>query len=537
MNSFTKNFIPFAQTGSFQKIILNYLKNEGFILNFYDFENNLTGITKRIESYRNTLIDRDKLCNALLNQYKNSGIEGPLPFEIEENIKLLRQRNTFTITAGHQLTIFGGPLYVFYKLISVINLAERLRVEFSNYNFVPVYWMASEDHDIEEISSINLFGKKYSWENSWNGMAGRMPLNNLDLLIAELKKVFGNTPYSNELIQLFEKSYTGHKNLADSTRCFINELFGKYGLVIIDGNERELKKIFSEIMVDEIQNKTSHNIISHTITELERGYPAQVKPREINLFYTGEGFRERIVEVNDEYKVLNTDIRFNSPQIAKEIRDFPEKFSPNVVLRPLYQECILPNIVFTGGPAELSYWLELKDLFNHYKVPMPVLLHRCSAMIIDKGSNEKLSKFGIKPTELFQPVEELVGNFVKEMKVDTAFFKNANEAVSTAFFELGQNISKTDSTLKATVESEFHKVTSSIKMLEEKLIRSLKKKNETEINQIRKLKEKLFPSGKLQERTESFIPFFLTDGLEFIELLKENLDPLAGEFIILQESV
>ena len=237
----------------------------------------------------------------------------------------------------------------------------------------------------------------------------------------------------------------------------------------------------------------------------------------------------------ETFKVLNTNITFSKDEIKAEIISHPEKFSPNVVLRPLYQESILPNIVFIGGPSEISYWLELKELFEFYNVPMPSLFLRSSAMILDKNIMNKLNKLSIKKSDIFLSTDEIIKIFINSKSKDQPSFHNAITLISEEFSKLSNSISQIDPTLVAAVEAENLKVTSSLQTLEDKIMRSSKKKNETEVNQIRKLKEKLFPGGKLQEREDSFLAFYLQWGSAFIDILKDNFNPLEKEFIILEE--
>ncbi len=534
MSPFTQVLMPFEETNGFEKLIIDYLNDSKFLLQFYQFDDTLQGIQSRIETYQNNRLNRENLKEVLLKQYISYGID-EIPQKVHKNILSLVHPDTFTVTSGHQLNIFSGPLYVIYKLISTINLAEKLNTHFPDKHFVPVYWMATEDHDINEITSINLFGKNYKWESQWKGIAGKMPLNGIEAVISELKLIFGNSVFGDELISIMTTSYLDSTLLSEATRKWINKLLGKSGLVVIDGNDASFKKTIHDILSDELINKTSSTIINKTTQNLGKKYQSQANPREINLFYIGDDFRERLVIENDGIKVLNTDIFFSMDRIKEELISNPEKFSPNVVLRPLYQESILPNVVFVGGPSEISYWLELKDLFEYHNVPLPVLFLRCSSMILDKNMLNKLDKLSIKEKDTFLTVDELIKTFIHTKEKDQPTFHNVIKVISDEFIRLSNSVSTVDPTLRAAVESESIKVLASLHLLEDKIMRSLKKKNETEINQIRKIKGKLFPSGKFQEREDSMISFYLNWGSEFIESLKKNLDPLQKEFIILKE--
>jgi bacillithiol biosynthesis cysteine-adding enzyme BshC len=533
MHSFTKDVVSFGDTNSFDRLILDYLNNDPFLRKFYAFENSIDGILQRIKSYENSRLDRNLLKSVIYDQYTSSAIK--ISEKVSKNIKSLTEATTFTVTTGHQLNVVGGPLYVIYKLVSTICLAENLKKLLPEYNFVPVYWMATEDHDISEITNINLYGRGFNWNSSWKGASGKMPLNGLEEFLNELKNVFGNSIYAEELLSKINSAYLESANLAEATRKWIDSLLGKYGLLILDGNDRSFKKNFSDVIKDEVLKQSSSTIINETTAELGQKYHPQVNPREINLFYLGENFRERITRDEQEYQIINTDLRFTNDEIINKIEEAPENFSPNVVLRPLFQESILPDIAFVGGPAEISYWLELKNLFDYHKIPMPVLIHRCSVLLIEKNIAGKLKKLSIKNPDVFLPVDVLIKNYLHRTDHEQPEFENVTATITGEFKKLKNAVSLVDVTLKAAVEAESIKVTSSLQTLEEKIIRSLKKKNETEVNQIRNIKEKLFPGNKLQERQNSILQYYLQWGDQFIETLMKNFNPLEKQFIILEE--
>lgn len=533
MFSFNRSEISFKNTHAFDDLIVNYIEENSFFNDFYAFEASPAGIRQVISSYQNSRLQRQNVKDIISKQYSLADIT-QIHVKVQENVGLLSQDNSFTVTTGHQLNIFSGPLYVFFKIISAINLSNTLNEKHPDHHFIPVFWMATEDHDIEEITSINLFGKSFLWDTEWKGIAGQMPLTGIEQFLETVEKTFGSAEYSSELVSIIKKSYRNSKTLAEATRKWINEFFGQYGLVILDGNERLLKEQFKDVMIDELFNQSSKKLVSKTSEDFNKKYYSQAKPREINLFYIGEGFRERIVRENNLFKILNTDLIFTDDEMKIEINNFPERFSPNVILRPLFQECILPNIAYVGGPAEIAYWLELKSLFEYHKIPMPVLFLRSCAMILEDHITSKMEKLNIKSEDLFINTDELIRKHLVNDD-DHLSFHESVDVISSEFKKISKKVEDVDSTLIASVEAEFQKTQSSIKMIEDKLIRSLKKKNETEINQLKKLKEKLFPNGNLQEREDTMIPYFLKWGRTFIEGLTENMNPLKKEFVILTE--
>jgi bacillithiol biosynthesis cysteine-adding enzyme BshC len=532
MFHFEKSTLPLSDTRSFDQLILDYISNSEFLLPFYDFEDSSEGIKRRIESYQNPYLTRKNLKTILLKQYSLADIK-EIPAKTGENINSLEDNKTFTVTTGHQLVLCGGPLYVFYKIISVINLCKNLSAEFPEYHFVPVYWMATEDHDIAEIDHISLNGVTVKWVSDYKGMAGKMPMTGVDDFLNEIFASAHSSDNTDKLISLLRSCYASSSNLADATRKFINALFGKYGVVIVDGNDKVFKENFKNVFEDELLNSSSFKIVNETSMQLSNKYSPRVNPREVNLFYTGDGFRERIIREKDKFLVNNTNISFGKSELRQELTEHPDRFSPNVLLRPLFQESILPNVAYAGGPAEISYWLQLKNLFHHFNIPMPVLILRCTGMIVEEHLAAKMNRLKLSIENIFSSTDELLRDFITGENHFS--FESVREIISAQFDIISHDAANADTTLKPTVEAERQKFIASLKVLEDKIIRAKKKKNETEVNQIRKIKEKLFPGNSLQERIDTFIPYYLKWGESFIDSLISVLDPMDKSFSVLEE--
>jgi len=514
--------IPLHSTNAFSKTFLDYISGESTLIPFY-------GLAPRIENFSSQLISksfstekRQVLFDALQNQYQ--GFE--LSKNVSKNLEALLKMHTYTVTTGHQLNIFGGPLYFIYKILTTINTAKQLNLHYTDSNFVPVFWMASEDHDFDEINNFNLFGKNWQWASEQKGAVGRFNPEGMKDLLDSLP----------EKINLFEKAYRTHKTLSGATRYFVNELFGEDGLIILDGDCRELKKLFSDTIKTEIVKKTAHSFVQKTSLELEAiGYEAQVHAREINLFYLEDGLRERIIPILYTYKINNTDMVFSEKEILEKVESEPEKFSPNVVLRPLYQETILPNLAYIGGPAEVIYWLQLKEVFVHYNMPFPILMPRNFALYINKGNVSKLSKLSLSIEELFVKEEELKNDYLVKISKGEFRLDAEQEEIKKLFAGIKDRAGLIDKTMEATVMAELQKSIKILEELEKRLKRAEERKNETAITQLLNLKAKLFPGGGLQERSDNFMNFYSSDS-GFIDKLKAAFDPFNYSFYILTES-
>ncbi len=522
--------IPYQQTGYFSKTVLDYLSEDKKIKPFYHLYSNLENFRKQIELKENFSKKKRKvLVDVLQKQYKNIDISNATA----RNINLLQHSETFTITTGHQLNLFTGPLYFLYKIFSAINLTEQLKEKYPNQNFVPIYWMATEDHDFDEINYFNFKNHKLQWQKKVKGAVGRLDTEGLEDVYTEFKKQLGKGKNAKYLADLFKKSYLEYSNLADATRYLANELFKDYGLVILDADEVTLKREFIPYIKEELLEQTAFKTISKTKGALSKNYKIQVNPREINLFYLKDNLRERIVLQNGMYAVLNTEITFTQDEILKEVDSFPERFSPNVIMRPLYQEVILPNLAYIGGGGELAYWLELKDYFSQNKIVFPILMLRNSVLLITEKEFIKLQKLGLTIPDLFLKQQQLLNKKVKEISNLNLDFSKQKVFLKEQFSHLREIASQTDVSFIGAVKAQEKKQLKGLENLEKRLLRAEKRKLKDIIARIIIIQNKLFPNHSLQERQVNFAEYYLLYDAELFQILKENLKPLDTNFTII----
>ena len=440
------------------------------------------------------------------------------------------------VVTGHQLNLFTGPLYFLYKIISTINLTKTLKDKYCEFDFVPVYWMATEDHDFEEINYFNLFGKKVQWNRKDGGAVGMFDTEGLDKVFDVFSAEIGKGKNAERLQSLFKKAYLENKNLAEATRYIANQLFGEYGLIIIDGNDRELKRLFVPYIEKELTEQVVFAKVLPKAQKLEEaGYKVQVNPREINLFYLEEGLRERIVEKGERYFVNETDINWSKSEILKELLEFPERFSPNVMMRPLYQEVILPNLCYIGGGGELAYWLELKDYFEAVDIPFPILLLRNSVLIQTKKQAKKIEKLKVSNTELFLKQHELINRKVRQVSNINIDFDPQRQYLKEQFETMYKLAEQTDVTFCNAVKAQEIKQLKGLDVLEKRLLKAQKRKLSDHVKRLTTLQNELFPNQSLQERDKNFTEFYLEYGSDLIPMLMTHLDPIKGEFLVLIE--
>lgn len=523
---FQKQSVSIPSTKLFSSLFEDYISQSTQVKSFYNEHFGATDFSSYLANNKFEYLNRSVLVKALNNQAQLVSNTTALS---KSNIALLENTNSYTITTGHQLCLFTGPLYFIYKIISTINLCKTLKEKFSDKNFVPVYWMASEDHDFEEINHVNVFGKKVEWNSTQKGAVGEFNTEGLQEVIAELKTILGENENSNALIHLFENAYVKHDNLADATRYLVNELFGEYGIIVLDGNDSQLKQLFKEEFKKDIFENTSFKLVNESIVELKKHYSAQVTPREINIFYKEKGLRERIEKQGDKYCVLNTEICFTEQELNTIIESTPEKLSPNVVLRPLYQQKILPNIAYVGGPGELAYWLEYKTMFDAFKIHFPILMPRNFVMLLDKGTQNKIQKLNLVTEDIFKDGEDLVKAFIKTQH-DDINLEDAKAQISIIYATVLETASAVDKTLIGTAEAEKQKAINGMVTIEQKINRALKQKSEADINQIWAVKEKLFPKGIPQERYDNFSMYYSKNGKGFIESIALQLTYDLNDF-------
>jgi bacillithiol biosynthesis cysteine-adding enzyme BshC len=521
--------IDFEKTNRFEPIFLDYIHQQKTLQPFYNLFPTIENFEKQIKLKlaEFTLEKRHTLHSALSNQYKKNLNKPQLALD------LLLKENTFTLTTGHQLNIFTGPLYFHYKIMTVINAAKILREKYPQYNFVPIYWMASEDHDAEEISNFRLFGKKYIWKSEQMGAVGRFKPQSLQNVIAQVP----------EMHSIFQTAYSKSETLAEATRFIVNELYGSEGLLVIDGDDKEMKKSFSAITKQELLQNSSYQAMQEVSEKLANlGHKIQVNPREINLFYLENNLRERIVKEihtsngNNEpvYKVLNTSLAFTETEILHLVETKPELFSPNVVLRPVYQELILPNVSYTGGPGELAYWLQLKGVFESFGVVFPMLLQRNHVLYLTKKYQREMQTKEISIENLFLPAENLKQLYLDSVLQNPQNIDNEIVTINKSLKNIRTTLKNVDNSLDKYAISQQKDIENILIKMAKKLKKTQENRFEADIRQLENLQNSVCPNGGLQERSENFLSFYLNNP-NFLNEIKEKLNPFEHQFYVVTE--
>lgn len=429
--------------------------------------------------------NRKVLVAALQAQYKDLDASD----KVVQNLKALSQENTFTVTTGHQLCLMTGPLYFIYKILHVIKLAEELKQVFPAQNFVPVYWMASEDHDFEEIKSFLLFGQKWTWESTQKGAVGRFQTDELAPLLTQLIEKFQNHPDS-EIHRLLEKLKMAP--YAKGFLKFINDLFSTYGLVIIDADQAALKESAWPIWEKDLYtNDIHHAVIKQTKALQEQGLNTPIESKASNLFLLDTEKRERI-----EKPIQFPFHKENSAQL-----------SPNVVLRPIYQEWILPNLAYVGGPSEITYWLQLPMAFDYLDLPFPLTIHRAGGILLQEKELAQIQKIGFDKQDFLSDKVLLKDRYLKQVGDQVPNYGQLNEFWREYKASFQKIVAEELPQEQRMVEAELTRLHKQIEALEEKFEKARKAKFDKVLKQIEQLSEKIQPKGQLQERTLNILNF------------------------------
>jgi len=469
---------------------------------------------------------RELLVETISKQYRDSGLYDQIP----ANLNALLDPNTYTICTGHQLCLLGGPAFIWFKLTQLCSLARSVNENQNEFHIVPVFWLASEDHDIAEISNISMDGNNYTWSTNDLGATGRLSTKGIDKIIEELQLSFPELMHS-KTIEWIRDSYSCDY-LAGAWRRLIHGLAGHLGIVVMDGNHRSFKAQFSEIMAREIDQGFMFHSMQKQLHEFKNyGFDIPVNPRECCLFYLQSGLRSRIVRnANDTFQTVDGLRTWTREEILNEASVNPENFSPNVLMRPLYQECILPNLLYLAGPSELNYWLQLKPCFDEVKMDFPLLHLRSGITLISQKTQKLLLKSKLTLPELMENSDVILNRL---MRKNNRFLADDLRMIEEKWSDIIAKAKDADTTLKAAAEAELQRVRMGIQRLEAKMIKAEKRKNSELAIAISQLKGVLFPGGKYQERNEGIIHLLpVENGL--LERMMEHMNPWISEMILMK---
>ena len=455
---------------------------------------------------------RKTLCQVLEEQYASVEMSP----ETRKNLDLLKREETVTVTTGHQICLLTGPFFSISKIASAIALARQVS------SAVPVFWMATEDHDFEEINHVEIFGKRVSWDQPSGAPVGRMLTASIETFLSEVEELFGPGQLNPAWIEKWRSAYA-HDHLANATRQLFNDLFGHLGLVILDADDARLKVHFSEIIAKELSGSFSEHAILATNRNLESmGYKAQVTPRDINLFMVLDGVRQRITRNRNGVATADESAKWTEQELMEWLQQHPGDFSPNVVLRPVYQECILPNVAYIGGPGEVAYWLQLKDVFQEAGINLPAIVLRDHFVPVSKAVSRKMESLGLEDSDIFKDPQEVIQHLLQDEHMD---WREDEEAYAKWWEHVIARFIGLDPTLAKAAEAEKTKAENGFRRLQDKAARAVRSNHETTVNKVNAIHSSLFPEGAPIERVANLFQFAPEDPVELIDFMVETCAP------------
>lgn len=520
-----------SASNSFSSLFINYLTNYPSVQQFYagDFQND-NDWQHIIEKVLQRPLDRSRLVQILSEQNRNfhCGVR------TLANIDSLLNDNTVAIVTGQQVGLFTGPLYTVFKTLTTLKLVERLTKKFSNYNFVPVFWLEGEDHDYEEVSSIKIIngandvvkieypiGKKEVDQNV--GAVGRLKFNeSIQELFARVEESTIQTEFKSKVLELFRTAYQKGMTFNRAFVHLMNVLLEDSGLIFLDPNDREVKQLVQPIFERELRETPKFcQLVVDQSAELEKQYHAQVKPKPLNLFFFHNEGRYLLEPRGEEYSLKGTRQKLSKEQVAQFVANEPERFSPNVVLRPLCQDWLLPTAAYVAGPSEIAYFAQLKPLYAELGLQLPIIYPRASITILEEKVEKVLDRFSLPLLDFFRDVEivkEKVVGQVSKVSVDE-LFGETTASIRETMSQLREGLKEIDPTLVGALENVQNKFSSNMEHLKNKAIEAQKRQHEVALRQIEKAANHIYPSSNLQERELNILHFLNKYGLEFLRWL------------------
>lgn len=479
---------------------------------------------------------------------------------VQENIELLKQQTTLAVVTGQQLGILGGPLYAFYKAFTAIQLARKLSSQHEGLSFVPVFWLEGEDHDLAEIASAHVLNAESQLETihyrpsaiapgdekTWKKQVGPIVLEKapLDAMMDELRKALPPTSFTDEIVALVRECYVPGRTMQEAFARLLAKYFAADGLLLFDAGPRDMKILGRELFRREIETspQLSERIVLQSV-KLEETYHAQVKPRALNLFFINDD-GERLPIIEHErgggdatphartFFLKGSRKTFTLSELLRFVDEEPERFSPNVVLRPIYQDTLLPTVSYVAGPGEISYFAQFKPAYEWAGLPMPLIHPRLSATLIEERFERTFTKFQLTAEDvLVEGHGRNTALFDQMIASDLEpTFEAALASVDGLLEGLREKVVRAEATLDGALTGLKGKVLTAIRDFEGKTLAAERKRHTTTKAQLDKLLASLLPGDELQERELNLFYFLNKYGLSFLELLKTALAPIALDF-------
>ncbi|MBI3086798.1 MAG: bacillithiol biosynthesis cysteine-adding enzyme BshC [candidate division NC10 bacterium] len=485
---------------------------------------------------------RHELRDLLLAQNERWGV----PHIVRQRIEELGHPRAVAVVTGQQTGLFGGPLFTLYKALTAVQLAARLQVELRR-PVIPIFWMASEDHDVAEADHIQLLdrtGTPVTLRHApWGSPSGFIPANlRLGPAIAEtLERTWALLPateFTPALRDVLGQVYAPERTLAEAFARWMVHLLGGCGLVLLDGADPGLKRLAAGILQRELDEapRSSRAILEVSQSLRALGYPVQIeaRPDGVNCFLLREG-RRGLVKDGNGFRLRDSKQMIPAADLLRLAQDEPERFSPNVVLRPVVQDCLFPTLAYVAGPGELAYFAQLRPVYQAFDVRMPLVVPRASLTLVEPRIGELLERFRLGLPDLTLEPEQLSSRVLRaHLPPDLeATLAKARESVGEVFRGVGEAIAAVDPTLRATAGQTAGHVQGHLDQLERKAVQALKRRESEMRQQVQRVRGALMPGGKPQERVLPLLPFLARYGPALLETLRAAIDGPGWEHRLL----
>jgi bacillithiol biosynthesis cysteine-adding enzyme BshC len=442
------------------------------------------------------------------------------------------------IVTGQQAGLFGGPIYTLLKAITALKLAARLELE-HRVPVVPIFWIDAEDHDWDEVNHCGVLDNDLAPHSVSVGKpegANEKPVAQVTLdesvttALEELNRLLPKSEFTEDLIYELGRSYMPGQGMTIAFGRWIETLLGPYGLVVFDSSDKNAKPLIRDVFIQELKSpgRTAALATEAGAALAARGYHAQVTPAadSICLFHL-DGQRESIKRAGNDFLIGDQTVA--ADKLIALADDQPELFSPNVLLRPIVQDALFPTVAYVAGPSELAYLGQLRGIYDHFGIPMPLVAPRASATILDSAASRFLTRYNF-PFEQLQQQDEAALNRMLEAQLPPAVdssFDDAQRVIGERMSALATTVPAIDPTLEGAVKSTLGKMTHELEALHNKIIQASKRKDDTLRRQFVRTRAQAFPDGTPQERTIGFINLLNRYGPALIEILEQEL-PLDG---------
>jgi bacillithiol biosynthesis cysteine-adding enzyme BshC len=492
----------------------------------------LAAFQRQTDLVRSRILERGPLASILLDRNRRYGCGSPTLRNID---KLINDR-ACAVATGQQVGLFSGPLYTVYKALTAIKLAEKLNKNCQGY-FVPIFWLASDDHDFAEIDHIKLLNK----DNCIQEVRYRSPLSGSKIpasklvLTSEIKDCIQhlndatpNSEFKPEVFSDLSDAYQPGRSLAEAFARWMTRLFKTFGLILIDASHPDFKELGKDVFYHEIsENSPSTKYALVTSEKLRQaGYHTQIQLHEgILSVFLAERERQTIQLKNGDFHIKGTEQSYKKGEILSLLEKKPSVISPNVLLRPIYQDALLPTVAYIGGPAEIAYFAQMKGVYESFGLYMPIIYPRKSLTVVEKNIGNLLRNYNLKIQDIWQNGGRIVRELSEEQIPESIdrFLNSVASHNEQAFASIKQEMSVFEPTLEKSAELTLHKMNHQLKLLEKKILKASKKLHDRVTRQLSKMKNSLYPSNRLQERVLNITPFLIKYSYAFIDKLCQSI--------------